>query len=462
MAWGAAGTRGVEDWVQRLAANDPTLTSIHVFRDRRFGVEELTALREVLRSNTHLAELSAGGLPLPPPAAEILGDIIAASPSLASLCAGDAATNDESIASLAAGLARSHSLQRLDLGHRAVCAAGAAALARALTSGGLANGGGALAPAPSFPSLHTLVLAGNGGLGDAGAAVLAPAAVVLRELDLSACGLGPEGAAALARAAGGGVGASAGPYGRLEVLRLGRNALGPAGAAALAALVGGKGLRELHLPGTGIGDAGLTSLATCLTAASGLALLDVTGCGVGASGAAALTTALTAGAPLASVCLRGNAIGPAGAEALGAALARTATLEELDVGSNQMGEAAAALLVPAPRLRRLSLFGNALGDAGVGRLADSLAAAAHTALLELDLAGCGVSAASVERLFAVLEGGAAPALEMLVLGANEAAEQPDFPGRVEALWAMRPGLDIAWRPSDVGAAPASGGGSAFG
>lgn len=52
------------------------------------------------------------------------------------------------------------------------------------------------------------------------------------------------------------MGASAGPYGRLEVLRLGRNDLGAAGAAALAALVGGKGLRELHLPGTGIGDAG--------------------------------------------------------------------------------------------------------------------------------------------------------------------------------------------------------------
>lgn len=82
--------------------------------------------------------------------------------------------------------------------------------------------------------------------------------------------------------------------------------------------------------------AGLTSLATCLTAASGLALLDVSGCGVGPPGAAALGTALSAGAPLATVCLRGNAVGPSGAEALGAALARTATLEELDAGSNQV------------------------------------------------------------------------------------------------------------------------------
>lgn len=78
----------------------------------------------------------------------------------------------------------------------------------------------------------------------------------------------------------------------------------------------------------------------------------------------------------------------------------------------QMGEAAAALLVPAPRLRRLSLFGNALGDAGAARLADALAATAYTALLELDLAGCGIGAAGAARLFAVLEGGAAPALEV--------------------------------------------------
>ena len=77
-----------------------------------------------------------------------------------------------------------------------------------------------------------------------------------------------------------------------------------------------------------------------------------------------------------------------------------------------MGEAAAELLVPAPRLRRLSLFGNALGDAGAARLADQLAAAAHTGLLELDLAGCGIGAAGAARLFAVLEGGSAPALEV--------------------------------------------------
>lgn len=232
------------------------------------AAQELNALRDALRSNTHLAELSAGGLPLPPPTAEALGELVAASASLASLCAGDAETGDESAAALAPGLARSRALLRLDLSNRALGPAGAAALARALASGGLPNGGSAapgshdpatLAAAAlggAQPGLHTLVLAGNRGLGDAGAAALAPAALVLSELDLSGCGLGPDGATALAGRAGGGVGAAAGPYGRLSVLRLGANQLGPAGAAALATLVGGRGLRELHLPGCAIGDAG--------------------------------------------------------------------------------------------------------------------------------------------------------------------------------------------------------------
>ena len=121
-------------------------------------------LRDALRHNSHLAELSAGGLPLPPAAAAILGEIVAASTSLTALCAGDAATGDESITAFAPGLARSRALQKLDLGNRAFGPPGAAALARALTSGGLANGGAppaALPAAAGFPSLHTLILAGE-------------------------------------------------------------------------------------------------------------------------------------------------------------------------------------------------------------------------------------------------------------------------------------------------------------
>jgi hypothetical protein len=37
MAWGAR--KGVDDLVERLARDDPTLTSLHVFRARTFGLQ---------------------------------------------------------------------------------------------------------------------------------------------------------------------------------------------------------------------------------------------------------------------------------------------------------------------------------------------------------------------------------------------------------------------------------------
>lgn len=39
MAWGAKGGRGVDDLVDRLTRNDPSLASLHIFSSRRFGPE---------------------------------------------------------------------------------------------------------------------------------------------------------------------------------------------------------------------------------------------------------------------------------------------------------------------------------------------------------------------------------------------------------------------------------------
>ncbi len=39
MAWGAKGGRGVDDLVERLTCDDPSLTSLHVFASRKFGIE---------------------------------------------------------------------------------------------------------------------------------------------------------------------------------------------------------------------------------------------------------------------------------------------------------------------------------------------------------------------------------------------------------------------------------------
>ena len=59
MAWGK--TVGVASWVERLKTNDPSLTSVTVFRGRLFGASEAAEVCAALRTNAHLAELYASG-----------------------------------------------------------------------------------------------------------------------------------------------------------------------------------------------------------------------------------------------------------------------------------------------------------------------------------------------------------------------------------------------------------------
>ena len=39
MAWQSSSPKGIDDWLQRLRENDSTLTSIAVFKNRKFGAE---------------------------------------------------------------------------------------------------------------------------------------------------------------------------------------------------------------------------------------------------------------------------------------------------------------------------------------------------------------------------------------------------------------------------------------
>jgi hypothetical protein len=179
----------------------------------------------------------------------------------------------------------------------------------------------------------------------------------------------------------------------------------------------------------------------------------------------------------------------------------------------QLGMGAAELLRAPSRLRKLSLFAAELGDEGACAVAERLAAGSLVALMELELSCARIGTRGIRRLFATLEAQAAPALEvcrplgccrmspslghtpqaacappwtllhvdckgvhrlwwgrskhpndlhaqMLVIGGNPALEEDAFEGRVEALWAARPDLDVAWRSGDaasfqqLGGAPA--------
>ncbi|MGW6024659.1 ribonuclease inhibitor [Streptomyces sp. NPDC055099] len=119
----------------------------------------------------------------------------------------------------------------------------------------------------------------------------------LRTLDLVQTGLDAAGTAALADALL--AGADAGR--RVERVFLGGNPLGPSGAAPLAELIARGGVRELYVSAAGLGDEGALLLAEALERAEpgGLDRLALASNGIGPRAAARLVAAsVTAGVRL--------------------------------------------------------------------------------------------------------------------------------------------------------------------
>ncbi|KAL0055523.1 hypothetical protein WJX82_001476 [Trebouxia sp. C0006] len=274
MAWGVKGGRGVEDLVERLARDDPSLTSLHVFASRKFGREEAQKLCQALRSNTTLKELYASGHHLTPQTAGMLGAMLAANTSLVSICLGDDALGDAGVQELVDGIKENSTLQKLDLENKGISSKGAASIAAAIHG---------------HQSLQQLVLAHNH-LSDEGVRLLQPALALLRRLDLRECNIGSQGAQCIATALR--------ETDSLEVLRLDDNPLAEQGGSTLAAGVWQcQSLRELHLCNTGIGDEGLSRLAQALPHASQLTYLDVSACSIGVGGSYTAKLIITRSGP---------------------------------------------------------------------------------------------------------------------------------------------------------------------
>ena len=153
-------TVGVASWVERLKANDASLTSVTVFRGRLFGPDEAAAVSAALRTNTHLLELYASGHAMDAATAATLAEALAENTTLQSLCVGDDAFGDAGLAALAPGVAKSTSLRSLDLENKGIGDAGAAAL------GDYAGH----RPLGRTPSLRAINLSRNAALGPEGLA----------------------------------------------------------------------------------------------------------------------------------------------------------------------------------------------------------------------------------------------------------------------------------------------------
>ena len=111
---------GVASWVEKLQRNDPSLTSVTVFRGRRFGHEEASDVCAALRTNTSLTELYASGHPVDASIAAAFAEALAVNSALRSLCIGDSELGDENLSALLPGVAASSSLTSLDLENKGI------------------------------------------------------------------------------------------------------------------------------------------------------------------------------------------------------------------------------------------------------------------------------------------------------------------------------------------------------
>jgi hypothetical protein len=250
----------------------------------------------------------------------------------------------------------------------------------------------------------------------------------------------------------------------LSAVDLRYNALGPLGGALAGRLLAGnRTLHSLVLRGCGLGDEGAEALAAGLgpTAQAGGAQaggaqaggaqaggagtplagagavccrvvnLDVSECGIGDGGMVALARALALNASVLRLDVGRNVFGPAGARALGVALRLNDTVETILLDGNDL---TGSLRLPNMRdysgvqalfhgraarsLRGVSMDGTALGNDGVHRVAPLLQG--HPSLETISVRACSLGRGGLEALAEVLR--QSPRLREIRVGQNEGLE----------------------------------------
>jgi hypothetical protein len=304
---------------------------------------------------------------------------------------------------------------RLDLCKQDLGPLGAAAVADALPEGG-------------GPVRHLLL--GTDGLGDGGAAAVAPKAVAARveTLYLGCNNIGGGGVCEIANRL------IASP-GVVKALWLKRNPVGPDGVRAVAETVrAGTVLRTIDLTQTGLAAPEVAVLVDAMIAVGrgthAIERLYLSGNKLGAAGAHELARLLTAGA-VAELYVSAAQLGDTGAAVLATALrsAPPGALRRLSVASNGIGSAALAELVAAATVAGVELIDaarvkaaavlaaadNHLDEPGAATIADALAAAPHR-LAYLDLRHTETGSRAALRLLDGAQRAATPTRFMLGTG----------------------------------------------
>ena len=380
MPWGKK--KSIDDFITRLAADDPLLTSLCVLTSTR-SVDSTACVRlsAALRNNTVLTELLLSGHAVGEAGAAAMSDMLAGSTgnhTLQTLCIGSQQFSDVGARALASHLGDWNSLRTLDLELKNIGPDGASALGTQMATN---------------TSLRTLTLSRNP-LTDAGIVTLLTntydgaenTRCALNELRLVETGCSVDSIRMLSR-----VCTIANKMSTLlTTLKLDRNVeIGAtASSGALSTLLAqGSCLQDVSLSGCALSDVGILQLSQGMSTNTSLHQLNISNNGIGVDGMRAMSSAFTCGgAPqLHTLVLSTNVIGEEGANFLAESLSGR-SLTTLNLQSCKIGAAGAASVgVHVSSVVELNMMDCCLGDEGVLALVANITKDTHGKLRSLNL-----------------------------------------------------------------------------
>ena len=174
----------------------------------------------------------------------------------------------------------------------------------------------------------------------------------------------------------------------LTTINLSYKDIGAAGAQALAeALKTNTSVTTINLHYNNIGDAGSQALAKALKTNTSVTTIYLFENNIGDAGAQALAEALKTNTSVTKIYLTNNKIGAAGAQALAEVLKTNTSVTKINLSSNKIRDAGAQALAEALKtnttVSTIDLHDNKIGDAGAQSLAEALKT--NTSLTEIDL-----------------------------------------------------------------------------
>ena len=174
-----------------------------------------------------------------------------------------------------------------------------------------------------------------------------------------------------------------------------------AGATSIAeAIKVNKTLTNLNLSGNGISDAGATSIAEAIKVNKTLTDLNLSDNGVSDDGATSIAEAIKVNRTLTDLRLSGNGVSDAGVTSIVEAIKVNKTLTNLDLSGIGISDAGATSIAEAIKVNKtltnLNLSGNGISDAGATSIAEAIKV--NKTLTNLDLSGNGISDAGATSI----------------------------------------------------------------